>query len=164
MTPADRLRRSVDHAAPRLLALDAPGRRPGPQRWAPAETVGHLVDSAANNHGRFVRAGCGGGLSFDGYDQDGWVEAGRYRGADWPDLVTLWALYNRQLARVLDGVPAAVLDRPYREHSIARLHGLMALDNAEVLTLRAQADSYVDHLRRHLAIIDPALVAPLPAG
>ena len=33
---------------------------PAPGRWAKKEVVGHLIDSAANNHQRFVRAQEGG--------------------------------------------------------------------------------------------------------
>jgi hypothetical protein len=30
--------------------------RPAPERWTKKEVVGHLIDSASNNHQRFVRA------------------------------------------------------------------------------------------------------------
>ena len=32
------------------------GERPRPGGWSAREIVGHLIDSASNNHGRFVRA------------------------------------------------------------------------------------------------------------
>ena len=157
MSPADRLRQSVRTAVPRLLALDAHDQRPAPQAWAPAETIGHLVDSAANNHGRFVRAAGGGGMVFEGYDQEGWVQAGRYRHADWRDLVSLWDLYNRQLALVIDGIPDSVLDRPHADHSLDRT-AWQRVPGDQPATLRALVEDYVDHLRHHLEIIDPTLV------
>ena len=51
-------RGTVDAGAARLLALtpDQAAARPGPDKWSPKEIIGHLIDSASNNHGRFVRA------------------------------------------------------------------------------------------------------------
>lgn len=158
MSPADRLRQSVRAAVPHLLALEDPEGRPAPQAWAPAETIGHLIDSAVNNHGRFVRAAGGGGLTFERYDQEGWVEAGRYRDADWADLVSLWRLYNEQLARVIDGIPDSILNQPHRDHSISKLYGPADLAPDAPATLRMLVEDYVDHLRHHLAIIDPVLI------
>jgi hypothetical protein len=58
----------VDAAAPRLLEITdgASARRPAPRKWSPREIVGHLVDSASNNHQRFVRARAQADLVFEG--------------------------------------------------------------------------------------------------
>ncbi len=42
----------------KLLSLDASDAhfKPADDRWSISEVVGHLVDSACNNHQRFVRA------------------------------------------------------------------------------------------------------------
>ena len=50
--------------------------------------LGHLIDSAVNNHARFVRAQLQDDLVFPGYDQDGWVRVQRYDERSWPALVT----------------------------------------------------------------------------
>ncbi len=34
-------------------------QRPSPERWTRKEVVGDLIDSASNNHQRFVRGQCG---------------------------------------------------------------------------------------------------------
>lgn len=156
MPAADRLRQSVAHAVPRLLAHATPGRRPDPERWSPAETLGHLVDSALVNHGRLVR-GPSEGLVFEGYDQDAWVEAARYAEAPWPDLVALWRLLNEGLARLLDAIPDDVLDREHAAHSLDRT-AWQPVPADRPATLRDVADDYVGHLRHHLRRIDPALV------
>ena len=48
----------VEHATPALLALsDADSKEhAAPGKWSPREVIGHLIDSASNNHQRFVRA------------------------------------------------------------------------------------------------------------
>jgi hypothetical protein len=68
-------RHTVDAAAVSLPALspERAAARPAPGKWSPKEIVGHLIDSASNNHGRFVRAQLRDDLRFDGYEQAEWV-------------------------------------------------------------------------------------------
>ena len=107
---AQRLRDAVAHATPLLLALDADASaRPlATGKWSPREIVGHLIDSAANNHQRFVRGQLQDDLVFLGYAQEDWVRVQHYADAPWPDLVALWRLYNLHLARVMDLTPAVL--------------------------------------------------------
>lgn len=155
---ADSLRAAVAHATPGLLALADPVARPAPEKWSPAETVGHLVDSAINNYGRIVRAAHGGPLVFEGYDQDAWVRRGRYAEAEWPALVALWRSLNEQLARAVDGIADGVLDRPQIRHSL-HLTAWRTVPAREAATLRYVVDDYTGHLRHHLRAVDPELVA-----
>ena len=78
---AEELRATVERVTPRLLAMsDADsGRRPAPNKWSPREVIGHLIDSASNNHQRFVRAQFQDDLMFTGYDQDAWVRTQKYQ-------------------------------------------------------------------------------------
>jgi hypothetical protein len=39
--------------------------------WSRKQVMGHLIDSASNNHQRFVRASLQDSLEFPGYDQNG---------------------------------------------------------------------------------------------
>src|SRR5688572_30758858 len=96
---------TVERAGAEFLAADADraARRPAAGGWSPKELVGHLIDSAANNHQRFVRARWQEDLVFAGYEQERWVEAQGYQAARWRELVTLWQDYNRHLARVMAG-------------------------------------------------------------
>src|SRR5215472_16386475 len=97
------LRAAVDKAAPQLLSLKdtAEPRGEEPDSWSRAEILGHLIDSAANNHRRFVIGQLEENLVFPGYQQNGWVKVQRYSEAPWEELVTLWASYNRHLAWVM---------------------------------------------------------------
>jgi hypothetical protein len=134
---AQRLRDAVEAAAPRLLAMseaDA-GRAPEPGKWSPREVIGHLVDSAANNHQRFVR----------GQLQDDLVFLGYAQGAD---LVALWQLYNRHLARVIELTPADRRLSPRARHNVQEI-GFAAPVEATA-TLDGIMLDYVEHLLHHL--------------
>ena len=68
----------------KLHELDATSVRtkPAPDRWSISEVVGHLVDSACNNHQRSVRAQHFSELVFPKYEQNEWVAAANYQKAD----------------------------------------------------------------------------------
>ena len=137
---AGRLREIVDGVEPRLMAVSAseslvPVLRGG---WSRRQVMGHLIDSASNNHQRFVRAMLADALAFPGYDQAGNVRVQAVQEADWALLVSLWASYNRYLAHVLGQLPEDKLDTPCR------------IGGGETVTLRFVAEDYVEHLLHHL--------------
>jgi hypothetical protein len=131
----------VATSVPRLLALpeSETARKPSPDRWSKKEILGHLIDSACNNHQRFVRTQLEGGLTFPGYEQEGWVRCQGYATADWQLLVELWAAYNRHLAVVVARLPVA--SRAFA----CRIGG------SEELSFAAVVEDYVRHLDHHLA-------------
>ena len=149
---ARRLVDALQRATPALLALDdaATTRRPAPGKWSPREIIGHLVDSASNNHQRFVRTRGRDDLVVEGYEQDAWVSAQRYQDAPWAELVLLWMTYNRHLARVMAATPAADRDRARHPHNLhVRAYRPVSEDRA--VTLAYFMNDYVEHLEHHLA-------------
>lgn len=149
---ARRLVDALRRAAPALLALDeaATERRPAPGKWSPREIIGHLVDSASNNHQRFVRTRERDDLVVEGYEQDLWVTAQRYQDAPWTELVILWLAYNRHLARVMAATPPADRERTRSRHNLdRRAYRPVPADRAT--TLEYFMNDYVDHLEHHLA-------------
>src|SRR5436305_7352967 len=115
-TVAAGLRERVEGAVPRLRAMPEAevAHKPAPGRWSKKEILGHLIDSASNNHQRFVRAQLDGALTFPGYEQEGWARCQGYAAADWSLLVELWAAYNRHLAEMIARIPADRLSAPCR--------------------------------------------------
>ena len=98
-------RRTVDASAAHLLAMtdEQAAVRPAEGKWSAKEIIGHLIDSASNNHGRFVRAQLQDDLIFSGYAQADWVAVQRYQERDWTALGTVLAGVQSP-DRVRDGV------------------------------------------------------------
>ncbi len=139
-TAAADLQHAVSQARPWLLGLDEATvrHRPAPDRWTIAEVVGHLVDSACNNHQRFIRAQEQETLEFPKYDQNAWVDRNNYAASPWTELVELWTLYNVHLAHVIRQVPAEQLGTQ------------CTITPYEPCTLEFLITDYVAHLNRHL--------------
>ena len=133
--------RSILDEEPRALRAipDAQAaRRPSGMTWSRKQILGHLIDSASNNHQRFVRAQFQPEMAFPPYVQDRWVAAQGCDEREWADLVELWGAYNRHLLHVASGIPAEALDNV-----------CIVADN-EPSTLRHHVVDYVVHLRHHL--------------
>jgi len=147
---AHELEQAVARATPALLAIAEAdsAARPAPGRWSPREIIGHLVDSASNNHQRFVRAQLQDDLVFPGYAQDEWVALQRYQDAPWHELVTLWRTFNQHLVRVMCAVPEEVRMRPRARHSLQAIGFAIAGD--QPARLDDLMRDYVAHLVHHL--------------
>ena len=106
--------------------------------WSRKQVIGHLIDSASNNHQRFVRAALQGELAFPRYDQNGNVQVQAFQEADWAMLVALWASYNRFLAHVIAHLPEE------------QAGALCRIGDGEPVTLEFLVSDYLAHLRHHL--------------
>ena len=95
---------TVAEAWPALLDIrpETAGQKSRPDAWSKKEILGHLIDSAANNHQRFVRATQNVAEDFPPYDPNRWVAVQRYNEMNWADLVDLFIHYNFHLCRVID--------------------------------------------------------------
>ncbi|MEO1527064.1 MAG: DinB family protein [Planctomycetota bacterium] len=136
---ADELESILEEWRPRLLAVEesAAHAKPSPDRWSISEVLGHLIDSACNNHQRFVRAQAVEELEFPKYDQNAWAAAANYRNASWSSLVELWYHYNRLVAVLMRNVPDQQLATP------------CTITPYEACTLGFLIDDYVVHLHHH---------------
>ena len=134
------LRTRIESALPVLRALSeadvSENRDAG--KWVKKEILGHLIDSAVNNHQRFVRAQFESPFVGPGYDQKAWVQASGYRRRAWVELIDLWAALNRQLASVMELIPADRLATP------------CVIANNPPATLEWVMADYVDHMNHHL--------------
>ena len=139
---ANELRSEVNRTTPVLLAIaDEKAALPRLEGgWSRKQILGHLIDSAANNHQRFVRLQFETNLVLPGYQQNNWVNAQHYEGSMWTDLVLLWRAYNLHLAHVIAHIDPGSLGNIWKF-------------SEGDLTLEEIATDYLRHLRHHLAQI-----------
>jgi hypothetical protein len=130
----------LDSVPTRLTKLPADKieLKPAPSAWSPKEELGHLLDSAANNHQRIVRAQLENKLTMPGYDGDRWVEVHRYQQRNWDELIGLWKVLNTQLLAAAQ----AVTDRAWSN--------TLTIGGAAPVTLRFVFDDYLRHMLHHL--------------
>lgn len=110
--------------------------QPAPNKWSKKQIIGHLIDSATNNHHRFVRG------QFEDepeirYDQDKWNACGFYQDMDGKQLIAFWTVYNKQLLKIVKRIPESHLSRKVRVGG--NLH-----------TLEFLIIDYVRHMEHHL--------------
>jgi hypothetical protein len=152
------LRNAIEKSTPILREMTEQSTllRPAPGKWCPKEIIGHLIDSASNNHQRFVRALFQDDMVFQGYAQDAWVSAQRYREAPWRELLDLWGGFNLHIARVMEAAPVEQRVRQRRRHNLDEL-AWKSVPRDQPATLDYFMADYVSHLQHHLdQIIKPA--------
>jgi len=125
------------------------GEKNSPDDWSAKETIGHLIDSAANNHQRFVRAQFTDDLVFPGYVQDQWVSSQNYRNESWAEVIQLWSSYNLHLVHVASAIREDVLTKPRTPHTLDQI-AFNLVDKNDPATLEYLIRDYLDHLRHHL--------------
>jgi len=114
------------------------GLKPAPDEWSKKEILGHLIDSAANNHQRFVRAVNKVAAPFPTYDQNEWVRIQRYNERPWASLVAFWSEYNNHLSHVIECIPKDAKSSPCN------------IGEKEPVPLDFVIKDYLRHLQHHL--------------
>lgn len=140
---AHELKFAVDQASV-VLARMKPNEvssKENSDKWSKKEILGHLIDSAANNHQRFVRASYNAAATFPQYSQNDWVRIQRYNDCEWSGLVALWSEYNYHLSHIIERIPEDVLSAPCN------------IGKEEPVPLEFVIRDYLRHLRHHLGQI-----------
>ena len=115
-------------------------KRPFADEWSIKEIIGHLVDSASNNHQRWVRLQVDDVLSFPDYQRhnEKWVRIQRYNDRAWESLLQLWRLFNLHLAAMVKDVDKKCL------------RNIWLIDEDTTVTLQDLMVDYLRHLLLHL--------------
>ena len=151
-TYADRLSYTVQKAATDLAKYsdEEASYKLSDSTWSPKQIIGHLVDSASNNHQRFVRASLEEkDLIFPGYQQDQWVTTQQYQQTSWTLLLELWKSYNLHLANFMKSIPEAARQKERIRHNLDQI-AFKTVPKNQSTTLDYFMEDYVDHLEHHL--------------
>jgi len=127
----------LDREIPRLRLMQ-PRDVSTQGKWSRKEILGHLVDSASNNHQRLVRALLADELSFPGYAQTDWVRVQGYADMEWQRILDMWGALNRHIAHVVSRIPAA------------KLSTICRVGDGKPVTLEELIADYIRHLEHHL--------------
>jgi hypothetical protein len=107
----------------------------------------YLLDSAANNRQRFVRAAIDGSYADPRYAQEAWVTAHGYADQSWETLLRWWQTEHEILAVVVDRIPEE------------RLAAECMVGDGEPVTLRFLIEDYLAHQRWHFAQLTAGVAA-----
>lgn len=115
------------------------GVRLSEDRWSLKEIIGHLIDSASNNHQRFLRLQLTDRLQFPDYrkDNERWLRLERHNELAWSELLALWRSYNLLLAHIIRRLDPESL-------------GHVWVAEEREATLAELASGYLTHLQEHL--------------
>ena len=150
----DDFKQTIDSAAEGLNKIsetqsEVPRSEEG---WSSKQIIGHLIDSATNNHARFVLGQLKDDLVFPGYEQERWVQVQQYQNASWAGLVELWRAYNKHLLHVMSSTPKEKLSNRCTQHSLQTI-AFQTVSEKEPVTLEYLMTDYVVHLKHHLGQI-----------
>jgi hypothetical protein len=114
--------------------------RPSPNKWSKKEILGHLIDSATNNHHRIVRG------QFEdqpkiNYDNHVWNKGNHYYEIPGSQLISFWTAYNKHLLEVIKRIPEEKLSNKVQTGETGE---------KDLMTLRFIIEDYVEHLEYHL--------------
>jgi hypothetical protein len=137
---AQKFRADLDEVHRTLLGVsaklaDVPWREGG---WTRKQIVGHMLDSAANNRQRFVRASTEVKYSGPKYAQDAWVDAHGYASQPWATLLGWWEAEHEILMAIVDRIPQDKLETP------------CVVGKDQPVTLRFLIEDYITHQQWHL--------------
>lgn len=113
--------------------------------WTRKQILGHLLDSAANNRQRFVRASIEGAYVGPSYAQDAWVACHGYAHLSWKTLVEWWNVEHDILIAVVERIPEERMDT------------LCTVGDDAPVTLRYLIEDYTRHQFHHFEQINAPL-------
>jgi len=122
------------------ISPEEAAKQPAPGKWSKKQELGHLIDSACNNHQRIVRAQVEANPSLPNYDGERWVALHNYQGMEWKEVIARWRMLNQHLLRAASGVS------PQAEKRKLTVGG-------KEMTLAFLIEDYVRHLLHHLGHI-----------
>jgi DinB superfamily len=139
LTAYSRLKELLQNVPPKLSLIsdETASQKPNPNKWSKKEILGHLIDSASNNHQRFVRLQIDNDIELPKYRQDEWVAVQQWQQKSWEEIIALWKLYNDHILHL------------FQNADESKLFNTMTLGE-EIYTLQFLIDDYITHMEHHL--------------
>ncbi len=109
----------------------------GLDKWTLKEIVGHLIDSASNNHQRFVRLQIDKVIELPGYSAEEWVSISNIQNLDYSFLVGFWKMYNKFLINLIKNIKPISMKNVWR------------IKDGEEYTLKFLIEDYFTHMNSH---------------
>ncbi|NJD01553.1 MAG: DinB family protein [Ruminiclostridium sp.] len=110
-------------------------------KWALKEIIGHLIDSASNNHQRFIRLQLSCDIEFPDYKCDEWLKIRTHRNMKFSDLLNLFICINKLMADIISNIHESSLQNKWH----------VAWDkNSSFITLEDLITHYISHIKSHL--------------
>lgn len=110
-------------------------------KWSLNQIIGHLIDSASNNHQRFVRLQIGSSITFPDYNKDLWLDVQKYNNFNFEDLVSLLYYYNKLILNIIKFVNKDSLNNSWKVNWSK---------DKDVITLEELIIHYISHMNGHL--------------
>ncbi|WP_068473374.1 hypothetical protein [Saccharicrinis aurantiacus] len=121
------------------LPVDTISNKRNTQNRTIKQILGHLIDSASNNHQRMVRLQYIDKLEFPDYQQDNdlWIAIQDYQNADWNTTIQMWKYYNLHIIQVIKSVDQTKLNSSWQSFEDF------------TVTLRQMIEGYLGHIELH---------------
>ncbi|MBP8083736.1 MAG: DinB family protein [Spirochaetes bacterium] len=110
-------------------------------KWTLKEMVGHLIDSASNNHQRFIRLQIENEILFPFYDPEEWKNISKVNSLDYTDLISFWKQYNDFIIHIITNINLASLDNAWKTSAGNKSLGFLI-------------DDYFSHMKIHYSMFE----------
>ena len=131
------------------LSEDVISQKRNKQNRSIKQILGHLIDSASNNHQRIIRLQYNKCLEFPDYTQDNdlWIMLQDYQHANWNNLIKLWKYYNLHLIQIIETIDESKFENYWFDFEKNKI------------TLHEMIIGYLWHLNLHINEINELINA-----
>ena len=104
------------------------------------QIIGHLIDSASNNHQRMVRLQYTANLIFPDYtrENDMWISIQHHQQENWYEMLQLWKFFNLHIAHIISHTDRSWLNNEWSD------------GKRDPISLKAVIYEYIAHLTLHI--------------
>lgn len=110
-------------------------------KWTLKEIIGHLIDSASNNHQRFIRLQLSEVLEFPDYGGSEWLRIQKHQNMKFSELLSLFYYYNKLLINIILNMDEKCLENKWN---------INWDENSTFITFEKLLNHYVNHMKSHL--------------